>query len=83
MSAARTVALIPRRCATPGLTIGVFSDIGDTINSTMTLGHLAANAPQIILNVGDLVSAVSRQATSVPRIYYCSAVQSLLQLLLL
>ncbi len=41
-----------------GLTIGVFGDIGDTINSTMTLGHLAANSPQIILNVGDLVSAV-------------------------
>ena len=39
----------------PGLTIGVFGDIGDTINSTMTLGHLAANSPQIILNVGDLV----------------------------
>ena len=40
-----------------GLTIGVFGDIGDTINSTVTLGHLAANSPQIIYNVGDLVLA--------------------------
>jgi hypothetical protein len=35
----------------------VFGDIGDTINSTVTLGHLASNSPQVILNVGDLVSA--------------------------
>jgi hypothetical protein len=35
----------------------VFGDIGDTVNSTVTLGHLASNSPQVIFNVGDLVSA--------------------------
>lgn len=44
-----------------GMTIGVFGDIGDTINSTVTLGHLAANSPQVILNVGDLVSITMLQ----------------------
>jgi len=44
----------------------VFGDIGDTINSTMTLGHLAANAPQIILNVGDLVRAVLAKRLRAP-----------------
>ena len=31
---------------------------GDTYNSSMTLQHLAANNPKIILNVGDLVRRV-------------------------
>lgn len=38
-----------------GFTIGVFGDLGDTYNSSTTLNHLAANSPQVILNVGDLV----------------------------
>ena len=36
------------------LRIGVLGDVGQTFNSTATLRHLAANRPQIIINVGDI-----------------------------
>ena len=37
------------------LRIGVFGDLGDTSNSSATLGHLLTNQPAMVLNTGDLV----------------------------
>lgn len=36
------------------LRIGIFGDLGDTLNSSDTLNHLQGNNPDIIYNVGDL-----------------------------
>lgn len=38
------------------LRIGLFGDLGDTLNSSDTLNHLQGNNPDIVYNVGDLVS---------------------------
>ena len=39
--------------------VGVFGDLGDTANSSVTLQHLIDNAVDIVLNVGDLVRALN------------------------
>ena len=36
------------------LRIGLFGDLGDTLNSSDTLNHLQGNSPDIVYNVGDL-----------------------------
>ena len=43
--------------ARKGITIGVFGDLGDTMNSSTTIAHLIANSPDIVLNTGDYVYA--------------------------
>ena len=44
------------------LRIGVFGDLGDTSNSSATLGHLLANQPAMVLNTGDMVWTFPRNA---------------------
>ena len=36
------------------LRIGVFGDLGQSLNATVTLRHMADHHPDVILNVGDL-----------------------------
>ena len=39
------------------LRVGLTGDVGQTLNSTTTRNHLAANKPQVIINIGDLTYA--------------------------